>query len=100
MNLDKYAGIYLSNRHYRGCRFPVLTTTTVVKSCVAGSRRVRRHDRATISLGRQNLKYLAFRQPGHEASDEEAQDTAEPRAPTDDDEHVRECEDERQRWGA
>lgn len=51
--------------------------------------------------GRQNLKDdLAFRQPGHEASDEEAQDTAEPRAPTDDDEHVRECEDERQRWGA
>lgn len=41
-----------------------------------------------------------FRQPGHEASDEEAQDTAEPRAPTDDDERVRECVDERRRWGA
>ncbi|KOC62768.1 NADH dehydrogenase [ubiquinone] 1 beta subcomplex subunit 2, mitochondrial [Habropoda laboriosa] len=42
---------------------------------------------------------VVFRRPGHEAfDDEEAQDTAEPRAPTDDDERVRECADERRRW--
>ena len=53
-----------------------------------------------ISLGRRNLKNFTFRQPGRGVlSDEEARDTVEPRAPTDD-ERVREYADERLRWGA
>lgn len=66
------------------------------------------HCESTVRTIRRLLRFLwgvkkperCFRQPGHEASDEEAQDTAEPRAPTDDDERVRECVDERRRWGA
>ena len=52
-----------------------------------------------LSGASKDLKNFTFRQPGRGVSDEEARDTAEPHAPTDD-ERVREYADERLRWGA